>query len=127
MLQDSPGVGAHMLEHRLLMMEYRLARPISRNAEFRGLRLARNVARYYLTRSGPMAEGGYEGRCFRSHAAGFADTGCGDTDGALLAFGDAIGWGCDQRNAWHAFVRLSAAVAQRGIGADCVGRSRGGP
>ncbi len=59
-LQDSPGVGAHMLEHRLLMMEYRLARPISRNAEFRGLRLARNVARYYLTRSGPMAEGGYE-------------------------------------------------------------------
>jgi choline dehydrogenase len=59
-VQDSPGVGSHMLEHRLLMMEYRLAAPMSENAEFRGVRLARNVLRYYATRSGPLAAGSYE-------------------------------------------------------------------
>jgi choline dehydrogenase-like flavoprotein len=54
---DSPGVGEHMLEHRLMMIEYDLLGPFSANAELRGPRLAANVLRYYLTRSGPLAAG----------------------------------------------------------------------
>jgi choline dehydrogenase-like flavoprotein len=57
---DSPGVGRHMLEHRLFMMQYRLAAPLSINPQFRGPRLLRNVLRYYLRRDGPMAQGAYE-------------------------------------------------------------------
>jgi len=54
---DSPGVGEHMLEHRLLMMTYDIGVPHSHNAELRGLRLVSNVLRYYLTGKGPMASG----------------------------------------------------------------------
>jgi len=56
-LAHSPGVGEHMLEHRLLMMHYDLKRPYSHNRELRGWRLAANVLRYSLTRGGPMAVG----------------------------------------------------------------------
>lgn len=52
---DSPGVGEHMLEHRLFMVPYDLNVPYSHNLDLRGLRLIANVARYYLARSGPMA------------------------------------------------------------------------
>jgi choline dehydrogenase-like flavoprotein len=52
---DSPGVGAHLLEHRLMMMQYDISVPHSHNPELRGLRLIRNVLRYYLSRSGMMA------------------------------------------------------------------------
>ncbi|MEI4509421.1 GMC family oxidoreductase N-terminal domain-containing protein [Sphingopyxis sp. CCNWLW253] len=54
---DSPGVGEHMLEHRLLMMTYDLKGPYSENAGLRGPRLAFNVLRYYLSGGGPMASG----------------------------------------------------------------------
>ena len=54
---DSPGVGKHMLEHRLLSMVYDLAVPHSHNKDLAGLKLVGNVLRYYLTRSGPMAAG----------------------------------------------------------------------
>lgn len=54
---DSPGVGEHLLEHRLLMMQYDLKGPYSHNSELQGLRLVGNVLRYYLDRSGPMAVG----------------------------------------------------------------------
>lgn len=57
---DSPGVGQHMLEHRLFMMKYRLNAPLSINADFRGMRLVRNVLRYYLRRDGPMAAAAYD-------------------------------------------------------------------
>lgn len=53
----SPGVGRHMLEHRLFMMQYDITGPYSHNAQLRGIRLASNVLRYYLTRTGPMAVG----------------------------------------------------------------------
>lgn len=52
---DSPGVGAHMLEHRLLLTHYDLEVPFSHNLELRGRRLVSNVLRYYLRRDGPMA------------------------------------------------------------------------
>jgi choline dehydrogenase-like flavoprotein len=54
-LADSSGVGGHMLEHRLLMIEYGLREPLSHNREFEGVRLVGNVLRYWLTRKGPMA------------------------------------------------------------------------
>jgi len=57
MVAEMPGVGAHMLEHRLLMMLYDIAAPHSQNLQLRGLNLIANVARYYLTRTGPMAAG----------------------------------------------------------------------
>lgn len=53
----SPGVGKHMLEHRLLSMLYGLRLPYSHNASLRGLRLVGNVLRYYLNGTGPMAAG----------------------------------------------------------------------
>lgn len=54
---DSPGVGEHMLEHRLLSMVYDITVPHSHNKELQGLRLVGNVLRYYLSRTGPMAAG----------------------------------------------------------------------
>lgn len=54
---DSPGVGEHMLEHRLLSMVYDLTGPYGHNRELRGLRLIGNVLRYYLNGTGPMAAG----------------------------------------------------------------------
>ncbi|MBW8755883.1 MAG: GMC family oxidoreductase N-terminal domain-containing protein [Sphingomonadales bacterium] len=56
-IADSPGVGQHMLEHRLLSMLYDLRLPYSHNAALRGLRLVGNVLRYYLSGTGPMAAG----------------------------------------------------------------------
>lgn len=52
---DSPGVGEHLLEHRLMMMQFDISVPHSHNPQLRGLRLAANVLRYYLNRSGMMA------------------------------------------------------------------------
>ena len=63
-VHDSPGVGRHMLEHRLLMMQYDLLKPMSQNGEFRGLRLYLNALRYALGRSGPLAAGSYEVAAF---------------------------------------------------------------
>jgi choline dehydrogenase-like flavoprotein len=57
MVAASAGVGAHMLEHRLLMMGFDLAGPFSRNRQLRGLRLVANVLRYYALRNGEMAQG----------------------------------------------------------------------
>lgn len=56
-IADSQGVGAHLLEHRLFMMQYDVSVPYSHNLQLRGARLIANVLRYYLTRSGPMAVG----------------------------------------------------------------------
>jgi choline dehydrogenase len=59
-IQDSPGVGENLLEHRLLMMQYELLAPLSQNLQFRGWRLALNAARYALTRTGPLSTGTYD-------------------------------------------------------------------
>jgi choline dehydrogenase-like flavoprotein len=52
---ESPGVGAHLLEHRLLWHRYDISVPHSQNLELAGWRLVANVLRYYLTRSGPLS------------------------------------------------------------------------
>lgn len=59
-MQESPGVGENLLEHRLLMMQYELLAPLSQNLEFRGWRLALNAVRYAFSRTGPLSTGTYD-------------------------------------------------------------------
>lgn len=59
-IQESPGIGENLLEHRLLMMQYELLAPLSQNLEFRGWRLALNAVRYALSRTGPLSTGTYD-------------------------------------------------------------------
>jgi len=63
-IHDSPQVGENLREHRLFMMRFRLTRPLSRNFEMKGWRLLANVLRYYLARSGPMADSPYDVAAF---------------------------------------------------------------
>lgn len=60
LVHESPQVGRRVLEHRALMVQWRLRVALSDNAEYSGWRLLGNVARYYLTRSGPMSTGSFE-------------------------------------------------------------------
>jgi choline dehydrogenase-like flavoprotein len=59
-VHHSPSVGENMLEHRLLMMRYELAPRMSMNGQYHGWRLALQLARYQLTRTGPMATGSHD-------------------------------------------------------------------
>ena len=53
---DLPGVGANLQDHAIVPMSWRLKPGTpSLNAHLRGLGLAGSVARYLLTRSGPLA------------------------------------------------------------------------
>ena len=61
---DSPGVGENLAEHRLLMMQYALLKPLSDNFQFKGWRLLLNMLKYYLTRTGPMTDGSYQAGAF---------------------------------------------------------------
>jgi choline dehydrogenase-like flavoprotein len=53
----SPGVGEHMLEHRLFMMQYEVSSPYSHNFALRGWRLGLNLLRYALQGKGAMTVG----------------------------------------------------------------------
>ena len=55
LVQHSPGVGMHLLEHRLLWSRFDINVPYSQNLHLAGWRLAANTLRYYLTRSGPLS------------------------------------------------------------------------
>lgn len=69
-IHDAPGVGANLLEHRLLMMHYALNRPLSVNPELGGWRIVKNGLRYLLTRTGPLAAGSYDiGAFMKTHAS----------------------------------------------------------
>ena len=57
---DSPGVGANMLEHRYLRLQYKLKKWASYNRDFSGVRLGLNALRYYLTRTGILASGAFD-------------------------------------------------------------------
>jgi len=59
-VHDNPHVGQHLIEHRVLSMQFRLSRPISHNREYRGPRLYWNALKYLLGRNGVMAGGAYE-------------------------------------------------------------------
>jgi choline dehydrogenase len=58
-VHDSPMVGQNLLEHRLLMMHYRLNRPLSVNPQLSGWRLMGSATRYLFGR-GPLAAGSYD-------------------------------------------------------------------
>ncbi|WP_195891493.1 GMC family oxidoreductase, partial [Luminiphilus syltensis] len=57
---DSPGVGENLREHCLIVMQRRLKKPWSKNAEFSGWRLYKNVAKYALSKKGLMAYPGFD-------------------------------------------------------------------
>lgn len=59
-VQESPDVGRRLIEHRGIIMQWKLGRNDSENAQFSGWRLMRNVAQYYLSRTGPMSSASYE-------------------------------------------------------------------
>jgi len=62
-----PQVGEGLIEHRGLIMQWKLKKEVSQNREFHGWRLLRSVARYYLTKGGPMSAAAYEiGAWFRT-------------------------------------------------------------
>ncbi|MET0988294.1 MAG: GMC family oxidoreductase N-terminal domain-containing protein [Steroidobacteraceae bacterium] len=68
-VHDSPDVGRRLIEHRGIIMQWKLGSGDSDNAQFSGWRLARNVAQYYLLRNGPMSSASYEvGVWLRSQA-----------------------------------------------------------
>lgn len=67
LVHHSPEVGEGLIEHRGLILQWKLKRDLSQNRMFSGWRLLLSVARYYLNRSGPMAAAAYEiGGWFRT-------------------------------------------------------------
>lgn len=59
-LVDAPAVGGHLRDHLGFSLAYRLKNAAGNNREFRKLGLMRNLLRYAVFRSGPMATGPYE-------------------------------------------------------------------
>ena len=59
-LHESPNVGQHLRDHLGLSLPFRLKGVPGNNREFRKLGLVRNVIRYYLFHTGPLATGPYE-------------------------------------------------------------------
>jgi choline dehydrogenase len=55
LVHDVPELGANLREHKGVWLEFRLNNNHSHNISLRGLRLALNVLRYALFRSGPLA------------------------------------------------------------------------
>jgi choline dehydrogenase len=67
---DSPEVGQHLLEHRGIIMQWKLRKDWSDNKQYSGWRVVRNTAQYFLTHTGPMSSAAYEvGMWLRSSAA----------------------------------------------------------
>src|SRR3546814_1613377 len=52
---DAPEVGQSLIEHRAILMSWKLGKPLSQNPSFGGWRLLRSVGQYFFSRSGPMA------------------------------------------------------------------------
>ena len=66
-IRASPRVGEDLIEHRSIMMQWRISRDITQNKQFSGWRLLVAAARYYLTGGGPMSTAAYEiGAWFRT-------------------------------------------------------------
>lgn len=62
LVHAQPQVGEGASEHRCMRMQWRLAKPLSFNLKYRGLRLLASVLRYYLRRDGPMSGASMEMR-----------------------------------------------------------------
>lgn len=59
-VHDNPEVGEGLIEHRGVILQWKLKQPVSQNREFSGWRLLAATARYYLTGDGPMSSAAYE-------------------------------------------------------------------
>ena len=53
-IADSPGVGRHMLEHKMITMQVRLKRDLGHNRKLKGMRLIAEAARYFATGGGVL-------------------------------------------------------------------------
>lgn len=60
LVRESPRLGYNLREHRALVMQFRTDDKVSQNRQYRGARLVKNVAEYYLTRRGAMSSATYE-------------------------------------------------------------------
>jgi choline dehydrogenase len=60
LVQESPELGSNLREHRGMVMQWRIPNEVSHNREFRGVRLAKNLAQYYATHTGPMSASAYD-------------------------------------------------------------------
>jgi choline dehydrogenase-like flavoprotein len=60
LVHHNPEVGEGLIEHRGIIVQWKVRTPLSHNREFSGWRLLRATARYYLTGDGPMASAAYE-------------------------------------------------------------------
>ena len=56
----NPNVGENLLEHRAIIIQWKLNRDISHNKKYSGWRVIQSGLQYYLTRSGPLAAAAYE-------------------------------------------------------------------
>lgn len=54
-VHDLPGVGANLREHKLTMLQWKLAQPLSINRALCGWRLCASAAQWLLARRGPLA------------------------------------------------------------------------
>lgn len=59
-VHDNPEVGEGLIEHRGLILQWKLKRQLSQNRAYSGWRLLLATARYYLTGKGPMSSAAYE-------------------------------------------------------------------
>ncbi|MGK2940145.1 MAG: GMC family oxidoreductase [Immundisolibacter sp.] len=59
-INDLPGVGQNLREHRMMFVQFRLKQALSLNREFGGWRLVKNLLRYVLDRKGLMATGSHD-------------------------------------------------------------------
>jgi choline dehydrogenase-like flavoprotein len=56
----NPSVGENLLEHRGLIIQWKLNQDVSQNKNFSGWRLLKSALQYYTTRTGPMSSAAYE-------------------------------------------------------------------
>jgi choline dehydrogenase-like flavoprotein len=56
----NPSVGENLIEHRGIIIQWKLKKDLSQNKAFSGWRLLRSTLTYYLTHDGPMSSAAYE-------------------------------------------------------------------
>jgi choline dehydrogenase len=64
LVSESLGVGQHLIEHRVLSMQFRLRHGTGDNHQYRGVRLAANLLRYRLFKQSVLADATYDAGAF---------------------------------------------------------------
>ncbi len=60
LVHANPAVGENLLEHRGLIVQWKLNRDLSQNKEFSGWRLLKSTLEYLFRKTGPMSSAAYE-------------------------------------------------------------------